>query len=83
MILPRYLVPGVQTEAERDLLALVLREIRHVAATGEQLSILVDPFAAGDGANVCFSYNGDGWSTALKGRLTRRRKRSRRAVWIP
>lgn len=65
------------TPAELKLLALVLREVRHVRATGEQLSIIVDPHTSPrlSGANVCFSYNGRGWSTevgALRSKHSRR-----------
>lgn len=37
------------TAAEAKLLALVLREVRNVLSTGEQLGIYVDPYADSSG----------------------------------
>lgn len=65
------------TDAEHQLLLLVLREVRNVMSTGEQLSIIVDPWSLGGGAHVCFAYNGSGWSTSVEGPLRKGRKRRR------
>jgi hypothetical protein len=71
----------VATPDEVDLLATVLREVRHAMATGDQLSILIDPYAAGDGLNLGFHYNGSGWTRSIGssgGGIRRARKRVRR-----
>jgi len=69
----------VATSDEVEMLALMLREVRHVMRTGQQLSISVDPFVAGDGLHLGFHYNGDGWTRPLEGKFNRARKRARRA----
>jgi hypothetical protein len=68
------------TEAELALLDRVLREVRHAAATGQQLSFTFDPFADGTGAHLGFHYNGDGWTSTIEGSFKKRRKRSRRPL---
>lgn len=53
------------TLGEAELLAMILREVRHARATGEQLQITVDPHRSGAGANVFFGYSARGWSTEV------------------
>ena len=65
------------TDAEQRLLSNVLREVRHVMATGEQLNILVDPYIHGNGVHVCFAYNGAGWTDSIEGTFQRSRKKLR------
>lgn len=69
----------VATPDEVEMLSLMLREVRHVMRTGEQLSIGVDPFTNGEGLHLGFHYNGNGWTRAIEGRFNRVRKRVRRA----
>jgi hypothetical protein len=68
---------GPPTAAEQILLAQVLREIRHVVKTGEQLTIIVDPWRSTRGVNVFYSYNGSGWSCHVEGVFRAARKRTR------
>lgn len=65
------------TPAEEELLALLLREVRNVMTTGEQLGIYVDPYADRSGLSVCFAYNGAGSSTRIEGAFRRARKPKR------
>lgn len=67
------------TPAEAKFLELVLREVRHVMSTKEQLAIHVDPYVDGSGLDVCFAYNGEGWQTPIDGVVRKQRKRTRRA----
>jgi hypothetical protein len=68
-------MPPSMTDAEAQLVHIVLREARHAAAIGEQLHVLFDPYLAGEGANVHVSYNELGASYDLQGRITKRRRR--------
>lgn len=68
------------TPTEQELLDLVLREVRHATATGEQLSITVDPFAHTHGCHVFVSYNQPGLSWELNGKMLRRKIRGRRPI---
>lgn len=61
--------------AEVELLVLVLREVRHATATGEQLNVTIDPWALGGGLNVFFGHSSRGWSTEVVGPVRRRRAR--------
>lgn len=73
-------LPKDVTAGELELLAMVLREVRNVQATGEQLSIHVDPchpLKAG-GASVCFAYNGRGHQWDFEGVRTRKSARPKR-----
>jgi hypothetical protein len=65
------------TEAERELLDLVLREVRHAVATREQVCVHVDPWTSGGGLNVFVNYNAPGLSYEIAGELTARRVRGR------
>lgn len=68
----------VATQDEVQMLELVLREVRHVMSTGEQMQINVDPFAHGSGLHLGFHYNGSGWTRELSGSFKPARKRTRR-----
>lgn len=57
------------TDAETEVLSLVLRELRHANAINKQLTILVDPFFMGDGANLVFSYNLAGCDYEVNGKI--------------
>jgi hypothetical protein len=63
----------VTTATEVELLKMVLREVRYAAATGEQLSIIIDPFVREPGMNVSFHYSGLGWSAELNGKIHKTR----------
>lgn len=70
------------TAGERELLELVLREVRHAVAEGRQLEIIIDPhtvYGARGKANVCFMHSMRGWSTEVGGlRWERSRRRKSR-----
>lgn len=65
------------TKAEQEILDLILREIRHSAASRDQLMITVDTFVALDGAHVVFSTNPACNTYEVTGSIHARRKRRR------
>lgn len=68
------LVSKTITDAESAVLELVLDELRHANALGEQLHIDIDPYLSTDGANVFFSYNLAGCTYRVEGKIGKRIK---------
>jgi hypothetical protein len=66
--------PLPPTECEREILAEILLEMRRANGLGTQLLITIDPYVAGGGANVFFSYNEAGDSIEFTGQI-------RKAPW--
>ncbi len=67
-------LPADVTEGEERMLATILRELRHAAAMGLQVSIIFDPWvidAQGSrkvvGANLGIHHNGSGYGTEVLG----------------
>lgn len=63
------------TEAEEQLLRIVLREVRGAMKTAQQLQITIDPWYTRAGCNLFFGYNGAGWSTTIEGPIRQRTAR--------
>jgi hypothetical protein len=61
------------TDAERVVLELFLRELRHATALNQQLHVLVDPHTGGVGVDLHFSYNLAGHSETVSGRIQQKK----------
>lgn len=66
------------TKTEREILDTILREMRHVASTRDQLMITIDTYAGLSGATVVFSNNPNCNTYAFDGAIRAQRKRSLR-----
>jgi len=67
-------LPADVTAGEEELLALMLREMRHAASMGLQLSMIFDPWIVDSlgtrkavGANISMHFNGSGYSSEALG----------------
>jgi hypothetical protein len=70
------------SKAEAEILDLILTEIRHANASGEQLSIMVDPWRTPgtDGADLFFSYSETGLTFHVAGAIGGRRRPTEAAL---
>ena len=62
------------SDAEWEVLAFILRELRHAAAIRMPVEIMLDPHVCSDGVNVHVTYNLGGTSFEVVGPIERRRQ---------
>ena len=61
------------TTAELEVLALVLREMRHARAEKNQMQVVIDAWLCGDGANMTFLHSARGFTASIEGEMRSRK----------